>query len=42
VVSWSICHRANTANTHIEEIVIFVEDETTSAAVRERFPVLGR
>jgi hypothetical protein len=35
------CIRRNTANTHIEEIVIFVEDETTSAAVRERFPVLG-
>jgi hypothetical protein len=25
----------------IEEIVIFVEDEITSAAARERFPVLG-
>jgi hypothetical protein len=35
------CIRRNTANTHIEEIVIFVEDETTSASVRERFPVLG-
>lgn len=35
------CISRNSANTHIEEIVIFVEDEITSAAARERFPVLG-
>jgi hypothetical protein len=34
------CISRNTANTHIEEIVIFLEDKRTSAAVRERFPAL--
>jgi hypothetical protein len=35
------CISRNAANTHIEELVVFIEDETTSAVVRERFPVLG-
>src|ERR1700726_812036 len=35
------CISRNASNANIEEVVVFVEDETTSAAVRERFPVLG-
>lgn len=35
------CIRCNAANAYIDEILIFVEDETASAAVRERFSVLG-
>jgi hypothetical protein len=34
------CVRHNTANAHIDDIVVFVEDETTPTIVREHFPVL--
>jgi hypothetical protein len=34
------CISRNAGNTQIEKIVVFVEDETTPAALQERFPVL--
>ena len=35
------CIRRNAANIHIDEIVVFIEDETNSAALRELLPVPG-
>jgi hypothetical protein len=34
------CISRNAANTHIEQLVVFIEDEAISAAMRECFPVL--
>lgn len=35
------CVRRNSANPHIDEVVVFIEDGITCSTARERFPALG-